>query len=287
MRAVLVLLIAFLSTTNIFSQAENEPKTARKRSDDNNNSNNSNKYQLDTDRFMFDRIMDEMPVLSEDENPDEFRAYNYVVSFAHQFEATELESVARRDLTFKDLFRPIRKEFKLDLIRFEGLLRRCRSIGPNRALKEAGVDTLYEGWLVPRGQPNPVCILFTELPPGISAQKDLKKDIMDKWVSFSGYSFKLMKYESSEVKKSDPLKGVAKLAPLMIGKGPILLNDQTNPEEAVWHKTFLPVILVGIGLLTITVFVLAWWYRRNDQYVRDGIAARQEANPFERQYYIQ
>jgi hypothetical protein len=240
----------------------------------------TNKYKIDTNRFIFERILDNEPIQSESVNPQEFDAYNHVISFAHQFEASELESVARRDLTFKDLFRPIRNEFRMDIVYFEGLLRRLRSIGPNSKLKEAGVEQLYEGWLVPRGQPNPVCILITSLPPGVSAQHDLKKDKLDKWVSFAGYSFKLMAYESAEFDPKNPTQGKKRLAPLLMGKSVRVLDSQIDETEAVWHKTFLPVILCSIGIMTVTVFVLAWWYRRGDEYVRQTIINRQEQNPW-------
>ena len=107
---------------------------------------------IDKDRVIFDRIEDGYPIRSESQNPDEYAAYNYVLTFARQFSVTDLEAGARRDVTFRDLIKPVRKDFKLDLVYFEGQLKRLRSIGATRQLKEAGIDTLYEVWILLKNQ---------------------------------------------------------------------------------------------------------------------------------------
>src|SRR5438045_8372076 len=76
-------------------------------------------YQIDKDRFIFGQIEDEAPFRSEEKNPSEYEAYNAVLLHARQFPAAELEWHARRDVTFKDLFRNA-NEFRLELVYFEG-----------------------------------------------------------------------------------------------------------------------------------------------------------------------
>jgi hypothetical protein len=235
---------------------------------------------VDKDRAIFGRIEDEKPVASQAVNPDEFAAYNEILTFANQFTAADLQSAARRDLAFKDLFHPIRKDYRLDLVYFEGRLQRLRSVGPTRPLREAGITTLYEGWMFPKGEPNPIAFLCTELPEGLSAQKDVAKEKLDRWVGFAGYSFKLIVYESAEVQPNDPMRGKPRRAPLLMGKAPTLIGKPADETGAMWHNTFLPIVLAAIGSLALAVFGLAMWYKKGDAYLKQAIDRRLESNPF-------
>jgi hypothetical protein len=233
---------------------------------------------LDKDRALFDRIEDGAPVRSEAQNPDEFRAYNAVLTHARQFAVAELEAAARRDVTFRDLFNPTRQQFKLDLVYFSGRLKRLRDIGATRPLKEAGVNELYEAWLFPPDQPNPICVLITELPAGIVSQRDLAKDKMDVPVGVAGYSFKLMTYEAAEPNATDPTRGRLRQAPLLMGRSFTVLPEPGRNPSDDWYGTFLPVLIVGLLGVAGVVGGLSWWYRRQDRAVarvRDG-----GVNPF-------
>jgi hypothetical protein len=239
-----------------------------------------NPYRIDKDRAIFARIEDDAPVASEEKNADEFAAYNDVLTFARQYPAAELESAARRDLGFKDLFHPIRKDYHLELVYFEGRLQRLRSIGPTKPMREAGIETLYEGWMFPKDQPNPICFLCTDLPPGLSPQRDVAKEKMDVRVGFAGYSFKLIRYESAEVQPKSPMQGKIRKAPLLMGRAPTLLANVSEPVGADWHNTFLPVVLGSILTLALCVFGLAMWYRQGDAAVTQALAQRRDENPF-------
>jgi hypothetical protein len=87
-------------------------------------------------------------------------------------------------------------------------------------------------------------------------------------------------YESAEVMPNDPMRGKPRKAPLLMGKGPSLITPRYDPAASGWHNTFLPVVLVGIGAMTMAVLGLAWWYRRGDADMRQTIALRREQNPF-------
>ena len=235
---------------------------------------------LDKDRGIFDRIEDRSPIRSESQNPDEYAAYNAVLVHAHQIPVATLDSAARRDVLYKDLFHSVRKEFKLELVRFEGRLKRLRSIGPTRQLKDAGIETLYEGWIVPKEQPKfLLCFLTTELPAGFEAQQDLSRDKLNLPVSIAGYFFKLMTYETPEAAK-DPKKNAVEYAPLLMGRSVIVLPETSHNPSDDWYGTFLPGLIGVMAAMAAIVFGLSMWYRRDDRKIQSAIAARQEQNPF-------
>lgn len=237
--------------------------------------------RIDKDRVIFDRIEDGSPIRSESQNPDEYAAYNYVLTFARQFSMADLESAARRDVTFRDLFNPVRKDFKLELVYFEGRLKRLRSIGATRQLKQAGIDTLYEAWLFPTGQVNPICVLVTELPTGLTPQEDLKRDTMNVPVGIAGFSFKLMTYESAEPSAKDANRGKLRQAPLLMGRSFTVLPDTGRNPSDDWYGTFLPGVIGVGGLIAAVATGLALWYRRGDRSVKAVFEARRNENPFE------
>jgi hypothetical protein len=237
--------------------------------------------RFDKNRAMFDRIEDASPVRSESQNPDEYAAYNFVLTYARSFTVAQLEAGARRDVTFRDLFNPIRKEFKLELVYFEGRLTRLRSIGPTRQLKDAGINELYEAWLFPSGQANPICVLITELPPGLRPQADLKRDTMNVPVGVAGYSFKLMTYESAEPSAKDASRGKLRQAPLLMGRSFTLLPETGRNPSDDWYGTFLPGVIGVAGFIAAVSLGLALWYRRGDRGVKAVFEARRSENPFE------
>ncbi|MFO0934958.1 MAG: hypothetical protein U0798_00395 [Gemmataceae bacterium] len=235
---------------------------------------------IDKNRAIFSHIDDRSPIRSESQSPDEYAAYNAVLIHARHIPVADLESHARRDVMYKDLFHSVRKEFKLDLVRFEGRLKRLRSIGPTRQLKEAGIETLYEGWIVPREQPKfLLCFLTTELPEGLEAQQELGKPALNMPVSISGYFFKLMAYETPEAAK-DPKKTPIEYAPLLMGRSIVVLKETGRDPADDWFGTFLPALVAVMGTIAAIVIGLTLWYRRGDRTVQSTIAARYETNPF-------
>lgn len=239
-----------------------------------------NQVAIDKDRTIFDRIEDRSPIRSESQNSEEYQAYNAVLVHAHQFPAQVLDTAAWRDVLYKDLFRSVRKEFKLELVRFEGRLKRLRSIGPTRQLKEAGIENLYEGWMVPREQPKfLICFLTTELPAGFEAQHDLGRDKLNLPVSIAGYFFKLMAYETPEAAK-DPKKVSNEYAPLLLGHSVIVLAESNRDPSEDWYGTFLPALIGIMAAMAAVVLGLSMWYRRGDRRVQALISSRQETNPF-------
>lgn len=168
--------------------------------------------RIDADKAAFQRvdpktkqktwtIEDDRPLASEKDNPDESAAWGLVVVHADGFTAAELEKNAATDLTPDDLTQPLRRHFRLELVRFDGTLTKLRRVVPTKALADAGGPAaLYEGWLVPvdESPANAVRVVFTALPEGIPAPPAPAAGdpagewlTLDRWATFAGYFFKL------------------------------------------------------------------------------------------------
>jgi len=228
---------------------------------------------------VFKLIHDEAPIARNIENWEEVTAWNRVVLHAHRFTTEELEAGARKDVTFADLMLERRGDYKLQLIGFEGRLIRLKRGESTERMLEAGIPYWYEGWVVPKGEPRglPLCVILTELPPGLEP-----KPLMDRWVSFAGYSFKLLIYESQEHQKHDPSKNVWKKAPLLIGRS-VVVRDEEKPDDrpSIWTNDFTHAVLLGIGGVIGSALTLTWWFRRGDRKAREEInAMREKNNPF-------
>jgi len=236
----------------------------------------SAKYQIDKDRRIFAGIKDDERVLSEAENNDEFLSYNEVFEFANQFRAPELEAHARRDVSYRDLMGQTRDEFKLDVVYLEGRLARVLRREPTPTLAAAGIPAVYEGWLFPKDESEPVCVVFSELPPDITPAKDLNPAPI---VQFAGYVFKVIRYEAQPT-AANPTRGTMRRAPLLIGKSVTVVPTAVRSPGADWQGTFVPGLLIGLGALSAVGFGLAWWYRRGDRAVRAVVTGRTRQNPF-------
>jgi hypothetical protein len=235
---------------------------------------------LDKQMRVFKRIDDDAPMATWEKNWEEVVAWNRVLLHARKFSPDQLEAAARRGVGFADLFREVRRDYKLDLIHLEGRLIRVRRMEPSEPMREAGIAAAYEGWLIPRGEyDHPVCVVFTELPEGVEPYRPDQRSL-DKWVSFAGYSFKLLQYESGEARADDPKKKVWKRAPLLIGHAVTLRPDPAAGLASSWWGTFVPALLGGLLLIVGTALALSWWFRRGDRVARQEIEAVRR-NPFE------
>lgn len=234
---------------------------------------------IDKNLKVYRSIKDDARVGTGSENWEEAVAWNRVLLHARRFTPEELESNARTDLKFADLFEAIRKDYKLQLVKFEGRLLMVRKMELSQKLKSAGVEAAYEGWLAPKDEPrgNPVCVVFTDpLPDGIEPGR------VNKWVSFAGYSFKLMHYESGELKADDPNRHVTKRAPLLLGRAivPQPQLDPDRPSSISWSSFVQTSLIVIFGLIGIGLG-LTWWFRHGDKQAKSEIGAQRSKNPFD------
>lgn len=227
---------------------------------------------LDKDRFDFAQVRDNTPAPWSDQSPEEYRAYVDVLLHARRFPAAALEAAARRDVLFKDLVAETRSDFRFDLLYFEGRLQRLRRVDPPAGLAAAGVPDLYEAWVQGHRGTALLCVLLTELPPGLTPA--LSYDPPPP-VGFAGYSFKLLAYESD----ADP-KQRHYLAPLLMARSLTVLPQRataTGGGEAVVAG------VVGlVGVVGAALFALGWYFRRTDRAHRIQMADRRRAaNPFD------
>jgi hypothetical protein len=247
-----------------------------------------NPAAIDKALSVFRHIRNDAPSASGDENWEERVAWNRVLLHAHRFSAEELEEHARTDLTFFDLFSDGRwvdkdgrdhyngkRDYKLELVRFEGRLVRLQKMAPPRELRDAGIETAYEGWLTPRGEPNPICIVFTEPIDGVEPGGRINK-----WVSFAGYVFKLLRYESGEKDRDDPNRHTWKRAPLLLGRGVIARPDPDGASQVSWGSFVTVATSVVLGILAAALG-LTWWFRQGDRTARREIEANRTRNPFD------
>jgi hypothetical protein len=229
---------------------------------------------IDKGLQVFRGIKDDARMASGSENWQEAVAWNRVLLHARRFTLEDLESNARDDLRFADLFEEIRRDYSLQLVKFEGRLLMVRKMEPSPQLKAAGAETLYEGWLAPQNEPhgNPVCIVFTDpLPEGVETGR------ISKWVSFAGYYFKLLRYTSGE--QDEKKKYVTKRAPLLLGRGIVLRPDPERPSSITWSAFATGAIVVVAGLLGVSLG-LNYWFRRGDKRAKEEMAAQRAKNPF-------
>jgi hypothetical protein len=231
---------------------------------------------IDSSPRVFKFIRDETK-MTRPNNQWETVAYDRVVMHANRFSREELEKHAR-EVRFADLFEPVRVDFRLKNVKMEGRLISLRQEPRVRPeLKAAGINHLYEGWLVPANEPrgNPVCIHFTEPLEGVEPTGRVNV-----WVSFAGFSFKKMMYESAEPDPKNPSRNLNKYAPLIIGKGPIARRDPDSPTSMTWG-VFLQAAIIGGVLLIVAGGGLAWWYRSGDRQAKASIDAARGRNPFD------
>jgi hypothetical protein len=233
------------------------------------------RVKLDTDALLgFRHIEDDAPLRTADQNEDEHRAYNYTLAHAHKI---PVEVLARHSepVRFASLVKPIHQDYLRELIHVEGRLARLSEMKATKFLQETEkVQKLYEGWLFPHDEEFPVCIVFTELPKGLKLGHKLE----NVWVSFDGYFFKLMHYETGE--KIAPNKYEWRKAPLLLGHSP-QLQPPPKQETGMSFGDLVPLIIALLLGVVGVALGLTLWFRRGDRAVRDTLAQAQSTNPFQ------
>lgn len=231
---------------------------------------------LDKNLRVFRFIKDDAFIAKGEDNWEEVSAWNRVLLHARRFLPEELERYANPHVRFADLFLDVRRDYKLDLVRFEGRLVLLNALKPSEKLRAAGVETAYEGWIIPRDEPrgNPICVVFTDPPEGVPATGRVNQ-----WVSFAGYSFKLLRYRSAERDEKDPTRNVVKRAPLLLGRAVIPRPDPEVAVSQAWGSFATTATIVVAALVAFAVG-LTLYFRKTDQKTRQEIEAYRTRNPF-------
>jgi hypothetical protein len=218
----------------------------------------------------FYTIIDREPIITFKQDPSpssETIAYYNVLALARKLPEDAIKKGARSDLTFAHFFNEPEK-YRGEVVHVQGTLARLTRFDPSNYEKEAGITDHYEGWIYDPKEygANPMCLLFTELPPGIKPGTKLNVP-----VSFDGYFFKRYRYETGERTKKG---SVWRDAPLLIGKT-IEVRD-FNPgavEEGVSKGKGMVMIFLGVLLATMSLALgVAYFYRRGDKMVRSRLA---------------
>ncbi len=225
-----------------------------------------------------ERIKDEKPLLGPSIDDLEASAYCESVLMAYQTSALAFTQSARKELTFSDLMtKP--KTNRGEVVEIKGRLRRLRKITPPAALLNVGVSELYEGWVFQEMYgPNPVCILFTELPNNI---QPFEKD--DFLIEFQGYFFKKYRYKTANSGSENPWKDT----PLVIGKTLNVKRGsiESYEEGSTWAKGLLPLFTVASLVVLTGIIALIIWFLRGDQKTTNRLRNRHiEVDPIFKDY---
>ena len=103
-----------------------------------------NPTALDRNLRLWTHIKDDAPMIRNapgDENYGEVAAENRVIQHAARFSAEDLEKYVVPNVKFADLFEPIRKDYNLLTVRFEGRLISLRQMQSNDVLRAAGINS--------------------------------------------------------------------------------------------------------------------------------------------------
>jgi hypothetical protein len=194
----------------------------------------------------------------------EFLAYCDALDKAYRYKARTFENSAHRDLSQANLLLQPSKH-RGEVVFIEGILKRVRRFDPPLMASQAGVRDVYEGWVFdPKSGPSfPVCIVFPELPPGLSVGERLNQP-----VTFAGYFFKKYRYVAGDKTDHD--------VPLLIGNSPVLVHEAAAAgaaEGTSWNGPLLAGFVAVSGCIVLLVLGMHFWYRRNDQRVQSRLAA--------------
>lgn len=202
-------------------------------------------------------------LLSRNIRPEEAAGYFAILNHARQLPLTQLKAAAKtlqqerlavvkRDPNFRFYFREPNSEFPTfvdvyrnpetyhgRLVTFRGHVRRLVTFPAGE--NPHGLQQLHEAWLYVDGaQQNPVVVVCSEVPPGITTGTDILID----FVSATGYFFKRYGYEDRS--------GEPRFAPLILAQR-LEWNPPPKRSAAVSSGTLFG-LTVGGGLLVLAIF---------------------------------
>jgi hypothetical protein len=213
-------------------------------------------------------VLDGQPVASGETgkkaNDQEFEAYMEALAKASYTPAPAFANSARHDVNYAQLMSDP-KDYRGDVIHVEGRLKLLRRFNPPAAVAER-ISDFYEGWIFGKDRGSlPVCVVFSELPKGLSPAEKMEVP-----VAFDGYFFKRYRY-----KALDSGHNQAREAPLLIGRTIILTGPAivTSNDSPTWWASPMLILLFGLIFASVGLAaVLTWWFRRADQRVRARVA---------------
>ncbi len=211
-------------------------------------------------------VRDERPVPSALRNDLEAESYCEALHNARWTPNRVFEENARPGVTYAHLFLEPRK-YRGEVVSIEGRLKRVRRFDAPQMLWQVNLRDVYEGWLfVDEYGHNPVCMVFTDLPPGLAVAERMEHS-----VRFSGYFFKKYRYKAGDSDGPNEWRD----APLLIGNSVTLLGPPPAPppEEALWLYDLVPVFLGVVAVSLALSLGVGLWFRRGDRLVRQRVEA--------------
>jgi hypothetical protein len=213
-------------------------------------------------------VLDSQPVASgktgHKANDQEFEVYMEALAKASYTPPPAFANSARHDVNYAQLMSDP-GDYRGDVIHVEGRLKLLRRFNPPAAVAERMSD-FYEGWIFGKERGSlPVCVIFSELPKGLSVAEKMEVP-----VAFDGYFFKRYRY-----KATDSGHNQAREAPLLIGRTIILTGTAVvaSDDSEIWWTTPMLILLYGLTFGTVGLAAgLTWWFRRGDQNVRTRVA---------------
>lgn len=214
--------------------------------------------KLDLSRY---RIVDKIPLAP---GGSELEGYVYTLGQASKTSFAAFKAGAKTHITYMHMFKQP-AEYRGEIVKVHGMLKRVRYIDkPHKLLQNEGINGVYEGYIYDLRQygPNPVAVVFTELPPGLEVNENLYQE-----VEFYGYFFKVWEYKSAEIRNG---KNVGRYSPVIIGK-------IMPPPAHIADSDTRGLMSIFLGVLAGTLALalgLAFWYRHNDRRIRARITQR-------------
>lgn len=204
----------------------------------------------------------------------EIDVYCQILTMAHFTSAQAFARAARPDIGYAHLFNEPER-YRGEVIHVVGRLVRLRRFDPPAEARGAGVSDLYEGWIMTdRYGENPACVVFTDLPAGLTIREDRPPNI--EGVSFDGYFYKRYRYKAYDSKKANQFRD----APLLIGHtlhGPFGTGTEAAEETADdWGKHLMGAFLTVVIGAVVGVIGLTFWFRYHDRRTRQRLMASRE-----------
>lgn len=119
-------------------------------------------------------------------------------------------------------------------------------------------------------------VVMTDPPPGVEPNLLINPG---RPVSVGGYFFKVHSFDTEEV-ASKSGRHVVRKAPILFTKSVVVKATADWEESNVWQTAFLPMVFTTIGLLSLFVLGVAWYFRRGDRAAKRVIEAKR-GNPFD------
>jgi hypothetical protein len=202
-------------------------------------------------------------------NPEEKKAYNFVLLHARDVPLEDLRKGANREVTRVHLMEQSER-YKGELVRVSGIVRRVVKYDAPKALWNDGIKDLYEIWLYHPPGNEFFCVVVSSLPEGVPTGEEVEFE-----AECEAYFFKRYLYRAPNPNGVAPLW---RKVPLLLGNS---IRVPAAPPSGTRFLTdsFIPSILAGIVGVVALGAGLTIWFRRGDRRVQDRLLRMRQMPP--------